>query len=154
MCYHAQSLLAHYPLRHISIVEGGAAALDAPVGVASGRNDSTASACTRIAIWNLPKSSPSSSNSQKRGEKLGLAEDKIAFYNALEAGDSAIKVLGDDTLKAIARELVETVRAKLRVMVKRILRHYVYPPEKQEKAAQTVLEQVEVIAADRAGQVE
>ena len=102
---------------------------------------------------------------QKRGEKLGLAEDEIAFYDALEVNDSAVKVLGDDTLKNIARELVETVRnnttidwtvretvrAKLRVMVKRILRKYGYPPDKQEKATITVLEQAEVIAKDWAG---
>lgn len=79
--------------------------------------------------------------------------------------DSAVKVLGDDTLKGIARELVETVRnnitidwtvkenvrAKLRVMVKRILRKYGYPPDKQEKATITVLEQAELIARDWAG---
>jgi len=102
---------------------------------------------------------------QQRGEKLNLTEDEIAFYDALEVNDSAVKVLGDDTLKNIARELVETVRgnttidwtvretvrAKLRVMVKRILRKYGYPPDKQEKATQTVLEQAEVIAGDWAG---
>jgi type I restriction enzyme, R subunit len=102
---------------------------------------------------------------QKRGEKLGLAEDEIAFYDALEVNDSAVKVLGDEALKNIARELVETVRnnttidwtvretvrAKLRVMVKRILRKYGYPPDMQEKATQTVLEQAEVIAKDWAG---
>jgi type I restriction enzyme R subunit len=102
---------------------------------------------------------------QKRGEKLNLTEDEIAFYDALEVNDSAVKVLGDDTLKNIARELVEivrnnttidwtvreTVRAKLRVMVKRILRKYGYPPDKQEKATQTVLEQAEAIAKDWAG---
>ena len=99
---------------------------------------------------------------EKRGEKLNLTEDEIAFYDALEVNDSAVKVLGDDTLKDIARELVETVRknttidwtvretvrAKLRVMVKRILRKYGYPPDKQEKATQTVLEQAELIAKD------
>lgn len=99
---------------------------------------------------------------QKRGEHLKLTEDEIAFYDALEVNDSAVKVLGDETLKDIARELVktvhnnatidwtvrETVRAKLRVMVKRILRKYGYPPDKQEKAAQTVLEQAEVMAKD------
>ncbi len=102
---------------------------------------------------------------QKRGEKLNLTEDEIAFYDALEVNDSAVKVLGDDTLKAIARELVETVRnnvtidwtvrtsvrANLRRMVKRILRRHGYPPDKQEKATQTVLEQAEVIARDWAG---
>lgn len=94
-----------------------------------------------------------------RGESLGLNEDEIAFYDALETNDSAVKVLGDDTLKKIARDLVatvrknvtidwtvrENVRAKLRVLVKRILRKYGYPPDKQEKATQTVLEQAEVL---------
>jgi type I restriction enzyme R subunit len=102
---------------------------------------------------------------QKRGEKLNLTEDEIAFYDALEVNDSAVQELGDDTLKTIARELVETVRknttidwtvretvrAKLRVMVKRILRKYGYPPDKQEQATITVLEQAEVIAKDWAG---
>jgi type I restriction enzyme R subunit len=101
----------------------------------------------------------------QRGEQLHLSEDEIAFYDALEVNDSAVKVLGDETLKNIARELVttvrnnatidwtvrETVRAKLRVMVKRILRKYGYPPDKQEKATNTVLEQAAVIAADWAG---
>ena len=98
----------------------------------------------------------------KRGEILKLSEDELAFYDALEVNDSAVKVLGDDTLKGIARELVrtvhenasidwtmkESVRAKLRVMVRRILRRYGYPPDKQEKATQTVLEQAELIAKD------
>ncbi|MCL4506483.1 MAG: type I restriction endonuclease subunit R [Chloroflexi bacterium] len=102
---------------------------------------------------------------QQRGERLNLSEDEIAFYDALEVNDSAVKVLGDETLKTIARELVDTVRnnvtidwtvrenvrAKLRVMVKRILRKYGYPPDKQEKATQTVLEQAELIARDWAG---
>ena len=96
----------------------------------------------------------------KRGEKLGLSEDELAFYDALETNDSAVRVLGDETLKTIARELVaavrknvkidwmvrENVRAGLRVIVKRILRKYGYPPDKQEKATQTVLEQAEVLS--------
>ncbi|MDP1957610.1 MAG: DUF3387 domain-containing protein, partial [Rhodocyclaceae bacterium] len=95
-----------------------------------------------------------------RGEQLGLADDELAFYDALEANDSAVKVLGDDTLRTIARELVATVkknvtidwtlrdnvRAQLRVYVKRILRKYGYPPDMQEKATQTVLEQAEVLS--------
>ena len=95
-----------------------------------------------------------------RGEQLGLSEDELAFYDALETNDSAVKVLGDDTLKTIARELVATVRknvtidwtirdnvrAQLRVYVKRILRKYGYPPDKQEKATRTVLEQAEVLS--------
>jgi type I restriction enzyme R subunit len=98
----------------------------------------------------------------KRGEKLGFTDEELAFYDALEVNDSAVKVLGDETLKTIARELVETVhrnvtidwtvkesvQAKLRTMVKRILRKYGYPPDKQEKATQTVLEQAELLCKD------
>jgi type I restriction enzyme R subunit len=97
-----------------------------------------------------------------RGEELGLSEDEVAFYDALETNDSAVKVLGDETLRTIARELVttvranvtidwtlrENVRAQLRVLVKRILRKYGYPPDKQEKATYTVLEQAEVLSED------
>ena len=96
-----------------------------------------------------------------RGEALGLSEDEVAFYDALETNDSAVQVLGDDTLRAIARELVETVRsnvtidwtlrenvrANLRRLVKRILRRHGYPPDKQEQATLTVLEQAEVLSA-------
>ncbi|MBU4307288.1 MAG: HsdR family type I site-specific deoxyribonuclease [Acidobacteria bacterium] len=95
-----------------------------------------------------------------RGESLGLSEDELAFYDALEVNDSAVKVLGDELLKKIAKELVatvrknvtidwtirENVRAQLRVVVKRILRKHGYPPDKQEKATQTVLEQAEVLS--------
>jgi type I restriction enzyme R subunit len=98
---------------------------------------------------------------EARGEALGLTDDEVAFYDALEANDSAVKVLGDETLRKIARELVETVRnnvtidwtlrenvrAQLRVLVKRILRKHGYPPDKQEKATQTVLEQAEELSA-------
>lgn len=101
----------------------------------------------------------------QRGETLGLTDDELAFYDALEVNDSAVKVLGDDTLKQIAHELVEkvranvtidwtvreSVRAKLRTIVKRILRNHGYPPDKQEKATQTVLEQAELIARDWSG---
>jgi type I restriction enzyme R subunit len=95
----------------------------------------------------------------QRGENLGLTEDELAFYDALEVNDSAVKVLGDKTLKTIAQELVEMVRnnvtidwsvreavkAKLRVMVKRILKKYGYPPDKQESATNTVLQQAELL---------
>jgi len=95
-----------------------------------------------------------------RGEKLGLTDDELAFYDALETNDSAVQVLGDDTLRDIARELVdvvrknvkidwtmrENVRAHLRVLVKRILRKHGYPPDKQEKATQTVLEQAALLS--------
>jgi type I restriction enzyme R subunit len=97
---------------------------------------------------------------QKRGEELGLTNDELAFYDALEVSDTAVKVLGDETLRAIARELVDTVkqnvtidwtvkesvRAKLRVIVKRILRKYGYPPDKQEAATNTVLQQAELLS--------
>ncbi len=95
-----------------------------------------------------------------KGERLGLTDDELAFYDALETNDSAVEVLGDETLRAIARELVETVRrnvtidwtlrenvrAQLRVLVRRILRKHGYPPDKQEKATRTVLEQAEVLS--------
>lgn len=96
----------------------------------------------------------------QRGEDLGLSDDEVAFYDALETNDSAVKVLGDDALRTIARELVaavranvtidwtvrDNVRAQLRVLVKRILRKYGYPPDLQEKATQTVLEQAEALS--------
>jgi type I restriction enzyme R subunit len=98
----------------------------------------------------------------KRGENLKLSDDELAFYDALEVNDSAVKVLGEPTLTTIARELVEVVRnsvtidwtereavrAKIRVMVKRILRKHGYPPDKQERATQTVLQQAELLCAD------
>ena len=97
-----------------------------------------------------------------RGEKLGLSDDELAFYDALETNDSAVQVLGDENLREIARELVttvrgnvtidwtlrENVRANLRRLVKRILRKHGYPPDKQEKATQTVLEQAELLSAN------
>ena len=97
-----------------------------------------------------------------RGEALGLSEVEWAFYDALETNDSAVKVLGDATLRDIARELVatvrsnvtidwtlrENVRSQLRVLVNRILRKYGYPPDKQEKATQTVLEQAELLSGE------
>jgi type I restriction enzyme R subunit len=95
-----------------------------------------------------------------RGEALKLSEEELAFYDALETNDSAVKILGDKTLRTIARELVETVRnnvkidwtmrenvrAQIRVLVKRILRKHGYPPDKQEKATRTVLEQAEALS--------
>jgi type I restriction enzyme R subunit len=91
-----------------------------------------------------------------------LNEDEIAFYDALEVNDSAVKVLGDETLRKIAREIFETIKknvsidwtiresvqAQLRICVKKILRKYGYPPDMQESATKTVLKQAEVIAKD------
>lgn len=91
--------------------------------------------------------------------RMALIDRAVAFYDALETNDSAVNVLGDETLRTIAREVTdavrknvtidwtmrENVRAQLRVIIKRILRKYGYPPDKQEKATQTVLEQVELL---------
>ena len=97
-----------------------------------------------------------------RGEELGLSDDELAFYDALETNDSAVQVLGDEMLRTIARELVErvkagttidwtlrdNVRARLRVIVKRILRKYGYPPDLQEQATTTVLEQAALLSSE------
>jgi type I restriction enzyme, R subunit len=97
-----------------------------------------------------------------RGDTLGLTEEELAFYDALETNDSAVQILGDETLCFIARELVEAVRrnttidwtmrenvqAQIRVMVKRILRKYGYPPDLQAKATETVLEQARRLAEE------
>jgi type I restriction enzyme R subunit len=94
----------------------------------------------------------------KEGEKLGLTNDEVAFYNALEINDSAVQVLGDEQLKQIAREIAEKVRAnatidwtiresaraKLMVLVRRTLNKWGYPPDKQQKAIDTVLKQAEL----------
>ncbi len=96
----------------------------------------------------------------KEGEKLGLTTEEVAFYNALEVNDSAVKILGDETLKVIAKEIAEKVqknatidwtiresaRAKLMVLVRRTLTKYGYPPDKQQKAIDTVLKQAELMA--------
>jgi len=100
----------------------------------------------------------------QRGEKLGLTEKELAFYDALETNDSAVAVMGDKVLSQLARELANTVRenatidwtlresarAKLRVMVKRTLRKYDYPPDKQKKATETVIQQAELIGEELA----
>ncbi len=90
---------------------------------------------------------------------------ELAFYDALETNDSAVKVLGDETLKTIAREIAdkvkknatidwtirESARAKLMVLVKRTLTKYGYPPDKQQKAIDTVLKQAELLADEIVG---
>lgn len=97
-----------------------------------------------------------------RGKELGLTEEELAFYDALETNDSAVQVLGNEKLRTIAQELVnavrknvtidwtlrESVRAQLRVAVKRVLRKNGYPPDRQEKATKTVLEQAEVLSEE------
>jgi type I restriction enzyme R subunit len=103
----------------------------------------------------------------RRGENLGLTQDEVAFYDALGVNDSAVQVLGDETLRIIAQELVravrnsvtidwtvrENVRAQMRVLIKRILRRYGYPPDKQARATELVLEQAEVICKDWTGNI-
>jgi type I restriction enzyme R subunit len=98
----------------------------------------------------------------KRGQELGLTDDEVAFYDALAANKSALEAMGDDKLKVIAAELItqvrksvtidwtlrESARAKIRVMVKRILNKYGYPPDLQEEAVKTVLMQAELLCAD------
>jgi type I restriction enzyme R subunit len=98
----------------------------------------------------------------QRGEKLGLNDDETAFYDALAANDSAVNVMGDKQLAIIACELLgtikanvsidwtikETVRAKMRVLVRRILKKHGYPPDLAEAATQTVLEQAETLCAE------
>ena len=96
------------------------------------------------------------------GAELKMSDEEIAFYDALEVNDSAVRVLGDETLRQIALELVdavrknasidwtvkESVRAKMRAIVKRILRAHGYPPDKQEQATLTVLAQAELLCKD------
>jgi len=96
----------------------------------------------------------------RKGEELGLDFREYAFYTALEINDSAVNVLGDEIPRHIARELVDTVRnntsidwtvrenvqAKMRIAVKRIPRKHGYPPDMQEKATETVLEQAKMMA--------
>jgi type I restriction enzyme, R subunit len=98
----------------------------------------------------------------QRGEQLGLNGDEMAFYDALATNEAAVRDLGDETLKAIAVELTqklrasmtvdwsvrETVRARLRVMVKTLLKRYKYPPDRQEEATETVLKQAESLSAE------
>ncbi len=111
-------------------------------------------------IEELIKIAKSLKETDKEAGQLGLSQDEVAFYDALETNDSAVKVLGDETLKTIAREIAdkvkknatidwtirESARAKLMVLVRRTLNKYGYPPDKQQKAIDTVLKQAELIA--------
>lgn len=104
--------------------------------------------------------------SNRRGDQLGLSLEEVAFYDALEVNDSAVQILGTPVLCELARELVqsirssvtidwtqkETVRAEIRTRIKRLLRRYKYPPDKQESAVDTVLKQAELLCSDWAGQ--
>ena len=98
---------------------------------------------------------------RQRGEESGLSDEEIAFYDALAENESAVQIIGDDNLKVIAHELLvslksnvsvdwahrDSARARMRVLVKRILRKYGYPPDLQDAAVQTVLQQAEALSA-------
>ncbi len=113
-------------------------------------------------IEDLIKMAKDIREANKRGDSLGLNEDELAFYDALEVNDSAVKVLGDKILKHIATDLVkiikenldtdwavkETSRAKVRMAIKRLLKKHGYPPDLQEKATQLVLEQAEELCKE------
>jgi type I restriction enzyme R subunit len=102
------------------------------------------------------------SAANKRGVDLGLNDDEVAFYDALAANKSAVEAMGSAELRVIAAELVtkvrksvtidwtvrESARAKIKVMVKRILKQHGYPPDLQEEATKTVLAQAELLCAD------
>jgi type I restriction enzyme R subunit len=117
---------------------------------------------TQEVIEELIKLAKEMNAANQRGEDLGLNDDEVAFYDALAANESAVQAMGDDKLKVIAAELItqvrksvtidwtlrESARAKIRVIVKRILNKYGYPPDLQEEAVKTVLMQAELLCAD------
>lgn len=98
---------------------------------------------------------------RKRGEESGLSDEEVAFYDALAENESAVQVMGDEKLRVIAHELLvslrnnvsvdwahrESARARVRVLVKRILRRYGYPPDLQDSAVRTVLAQAEALSS-------
>jgi len=114
---------------------------------------------TQEVIEELIKLAKEMDAATKRGQNLGLTDDELAFYDALAANASAVQVMGDDKLKVIAAELItkvrqsvtidwtlrESARAKIKVMVKRILNKYGYPPDLQDEAVQTVIQQAELL---------
>jgi type I restriction enzyme R subunit len=120
---------------------------------------------TQDVIDELIKLAKEISADDTAADRLGLSKDEKAFYDALAANESAVKAMGDDKLKVIAAELItqvrksvtidwtlrDSARAKIRVMVKRILNKYGYPPDLQDAAVKTVLAQAELLCADWAG---
>jgi type I restriction enzyme R subunit len=114
---------------------------------------------TREVIEELIKLAEEMNKAQEEENDLGLHEDEVAFYDALGVNDAAVKIMGDEVLKQIAVELTETirnsttidwssredVRAEIRVQVKRLLRKYDYPPDKQKEAIETVMKQAELM---------
>ncbi len=117
---------------------------------------------TQEVIEELIKLAKEMDAATKRGEDLGLTDDEVAFYDALASNESAVQAMGDDKLKVIAAELItrvresvtidwtlrESARAKIKVIVKRILNFYGYPPDLQTEAVKTVLQQAELLCAD------
>lgn len=102
------------------------------------------------------------SEADKRGKGLGLSDEEIAFYDALADNESAVEILGNETLRLMAAELVKIIRqnagvdwtlrkniqAKIRVNVKRLLKKYGYPPDKQKLATENILKQAELLCRD------
>ena len=117
---------------------------------------------TQEVIEELIKLAKQLKEADQRGVDLGLSDDEVAFYDALAVNDSAVKVMGKDSLKVIATELVtqvhksvtidwtlrESARAKIKVLVKRILRKHGYPPDLQDEATKLVLQQAELLCAE------
>ncbi len=117
---------------------------------------------TQEVIEELIKLAKEIDAANKLGVELGLNDDEVAFYTALADNDSAVEAMGKDELKVIAAELVtqvrksvtidwtvrESARAKIKVMVKRILRKHGYPPDLEEEATKTVLAQAELLCAE------
>ena len=117
---------------------------------------------TQEVIEELIKLAKEMSAANQRGVDLGLNDDEVAFYDALAANDSAVEAMGKDELKVIATELVtqvrksvtidwtlrESARAKIKVLVKRILRKHGYPPDLQDEATKRVLQQAELLCAE------
>jgi Domain of unknown function (DUF3387) len=130
------------------------------------RSSKKRSALIRTALWKQPRLleliqlAHDLREAAQRGERLGLRDDELAFYDALASNESAIAELGDEALKKIARELVESVRnsvtidwsiresvrAGMRARIKRLLRKHGYPLDKTEGATQLVLEQAEFLS--------
>ena len=117
---------------------------------------------TQEVIEELIKLAKQLSEADHRGVDLGLNDDEVAFYDALAANNSALEVMGKEELKVIATELVtrvrksvtidwtlrESARAKIKVLVKRILRKHGYPPDLQDEATKLVLQQAELLCAE------
>jgi type I restriction enzyme, R subunit len=117
---------------------------------------------TQEVIEELIKLAKQLKEADQRGVDLGMNDDEVAFYDALAANNSALEVMGKDNLKVIATELVtrvrksvtidwtlrESARAKIKVLVKRILRKHGYPPDLQDEATKLVLQQAELLCAE------